>query len=109
MRIIVVEDDADFALVTTETLRFAGHEVAIATTVDAAQQLVERTIPDLAVIDIVLPDGSGLDLCRWIRERYPDVPLILLSSLNRTADILAGFSTGADDYMTKPFHPSELI
>ncbi len=109
MLVLLVEDDPDYALVSSETLRFGGHEVATASGVGSARHFVMRSRPDLAVVDVVLPDGSGLDLCRWIRERDPELPVLMLSSLDRTADVLSGFSSGADDYITKPFHPSELI
>jgi DNA-binding response OmpR family regulator len=59
-------------------------------------------------LDLVLPDGNGLDLCASLRERIPELPVLLLSSLDRSADVVAGLNAGGDDYLVKPFHPGEL-
>lgn len=109
MLILVAEDDEDYAEIIAETLRRDSHEVVIAGSVDGALRFAKQGQPDLAVLDIMLPDGSGLDVGRTIRDDRPDLPIIFLSSLDRTSDVIAGFNAGADDYVTKPFHPSEFL
>ncbi len=109
MLILEAEDDEDYAEIIAETLRRDSHEVVIAGSVDGALRVAKQGKPDLAVLDIMLPDGSGLDVGRTIRDDRPDLPIIFLSSLDRTSDVIAGFSAGADDYVTKPFHPSEFL
>ena len=109
MLILVAEDDEDYAEIIAETLRRDSHEVVIAGSVDGALRFAKQGQPDLAVLDILLPDGSGLDVGRTLREERPDLPIVFLSSLDRTSDIVAGFGAGADDYVTKPFHPSEFL
>ena len=109
MLILVLEDDAEYAEIVAESLRRASHEVVIAATVHGALRFAEHGNPEMAVLDVVLPDGSGLDVARQLRERDEQLPIIFLSSLDRVSDVAAGFEAGADDYITKPFHPSELI
>ena len=109
MLILVAEDDEDYAEIIAETLRRDSHEVVIAGSVDGALRFAKQGKPDLAVLDVMLPDGSGLDVGRTMRDDRPDLPIIFLSSLDRTSDVIAGFSAGADDYVTKPFHPSEFL
>jgi len=109
MLILVVEDDEDYAEVAAELLRRDSHEAVIAGTVKSALRFAERRIPDMAVVDVLLPDGSGLDVCRQLRELQASLPILFLSSLDRASDVVAGFSSGGDDYVTKPFHPNEFI
>ena len=109
MLILVAEDDEDYAEIIAETLRRDSHEVVIAGSVDGALRFAKQGKPDLAVLDVMLPDGSGLDVGRTIRDDRPDLPIIFLSSLDRASDVVAGFSAGADDYVAKPFHPSEFL
>jgi DNA-binding response OmpR family regulator len=109
MRIIVVEDDADYAEIIADSLRFDAHEVVVAEGAESALRLATRTEPDLAIVDVMLPDGSGLDVAQTLTSEEPAVPVIMLSSLDRSQDVVAGFAHGADDYIRKPFHPSELI
>ncbi len=109
MLILVAEDDEDYAEIIAETMRRDSHEVVIAGSVDGALRFAKQGKPDLAVLDIMLPDGSGLDVGRTSRDDRPDLPIIFLSSLDRPSDVIAGFSAGADDYVTKPFHPSEFL
>lgn len=109
MLVLVVDDDEDYAEIIAQTLRRDSHETVIMGSAKAAARFAEHKAPNLAVLDVILPDGSGLDLCRQLREQQPSLPVILLSSLDRSDDIVAGFNCGADDYVTKPFHPSELL
>jgi two-component system OmpR family response regulator len=109
MLVLLAEDDEDYAEIIAETLRRDSHEVVVAGSVDGAVRFARQGRPDLAVLDVMLPDGSGLDVGRSLRADRPEVPIIFLSSLDRTSDIVAGFDAGADDYVTKPFHPSEFL
>lgn len=109
MLVLVVEDDEDYAEVTAELLRRDSHEAVIAGTMKSALRFAERRVPDMAVVDVLLPDGSGLDVCRQLRELQASLPILILSSLDRASDVVAGFSSGGDDYVTKPFHPNEFI
>ena len=109
MLALIVEDDEDYAEIIAQTLRRESHEVVTMGTVQQAVRFAEKKPPELAVLDVVLPDGSGLDLCRHLRETRPELPVIFLSSLDRSSDIIAGLNSGGDDYLTKPFHPGELL
>ena len=109
MLVLLAEDDEDYADIIAETLRRDSHEVVVAGSVDGAVRFARQGRPDLAVLDVMLPDGSGLDVGRSLRADRPELPIIFLSSLDRTSDIVAGFDAGADDYVTKPFHPSEFL
>lgn len=109
MLVLVVEDDEDYAEIIGQTLRRDSHDVVVSGTVSGAIRFAAQKEPAMAVLDVALPDGSGLDLCRRLRETQPGLPVVFLSSLDRAADVVAGLNSGGDDYMTKPFHPSELL
>lgn len=106
---LIVEDDEDYADIIAQTLRRESLDVVTTDTVAAAARFAANKPPDLAILDVVLPDGSGLDLCRQLRRAQPDLPVIFLSSLDRSSDVIAGLNSGGDDYVTKPFHPGELL
>jgi DNA-binding response OmpR family regulator len=107
--ILLLEDDADYADIVAHTLRRDGHEVVVTDTVDAAVQFTRRKSPQAAVLDVALPDGSGIDACRLLRELVPMLPVLFLSSMDRSSEIVSGLDAGGDDYLTKPFDPSELL
>lgn len=109
MIVLIVEDDEDYADIIAQTLRRESLDVVTTDTVAAAARFAASKPPDLAILDVVLPDGSGLDLCRRLREQRPALPVIFLSSLDRSTDVIAGLNSGGDDYVTKPFHPGELL
>lgn len=109
MLVLVVEDDEDYAEIISQTLKRDSHDVVVTGTGSAALRFSASKPPGLAVLDVLLPDSSGLDVCKKLRENQPALPVIFLSSLDRSSDVVAGFNAGADDYVTKPFHPSELL
>ena len=109
MLVLVTEDDEEYAEIVAEILRRESHEVVIAGSVNGALRFVEQKLPDLAVLDVMLPDGSGHDVARELRKRSPELPILFLSSLDRVTDRIAGFDAGADDYVAKPFHPAEFV
>jgi two-component system phosphate regulon response regulator PhoB len=110
-RILVVEDESAIAELISINLRHAGYEVSIAPTADQAQFEVDRVLPDLVVLDWMLPGQSGIALAkRWrTQARTRELPLIMLTARAEEADKIAGLDAGADDYLTKPFSTNELL
>ena len=109
MLVLVVEDDPDYADIITQTLKRESHEVVAVDSVEGARRFTTHKTPDLIVLDVMLPDGTGLEVCRELRQGASTPPVIFLSSLDRSSDVIAGLNEGADDYVTKPFHPGELL
>jgi len=107
-RVLVVLDEAMVAEVVERYLRRDGYEVDIAYDGNAGLAAFERLTPDLVVLDVMLPGIDGLEVCRRIREQGP-TPVILLTARDREADKINGLGLGADDYVTKPFSPRELV
>jgi DNA-binding response OmpR family regulator len=105
--VLVVEDAPEFAQMVTAILRKSNHRVRTATTIADALEALTSAPPDLVILDLTLPDGDGLDLCRLIRERS-SAYILVLSGRDEEIDKLLGFKLGADDYVTKPFSPREL-
>ena len=106
--ILVVEDETSIASFVAAYLRNAGYAVKTASTAQAAViELVGET-PALVVLDLNLPDGDGVELCRRIRKTS-DVPILMLTARDEDVDKIIGLEVGADDYMTKPFNPRELV
>jgi len=110
-RILVVEDEPAIAELLAVNLRHAGHEVALAGDAAAAQAEVDAVLPDLVVLDWMLPGQSGLSLARRWRDaaRTRSMPIIMLSARAGEPDRIAGLDGGVDDYLTKPFSPNELV
>ena len=110
-RIIVVEDEPAIAELIGINLRHAGHHVTIAGSAEQAKVAIDAELPDLVVLDWMLPGQSGLSLARQWRdaERTRELPIILLTARSTEADTLAGLDAGADDYLSKPFSTKELI
>lgn len=107
-RIVAVDDEESILKVLRHTLERAGFEVHTCADAASTAPLVSEVRPDLLILDLMLPDGSGLDLTRDIR-RTSDVPIIILSARGDEVDRILGLELGADDYMTKPFSPRELV
>jgi two-component system response regulator MprA len=108
-RIAIVEDDADLRRVLVQGLREEDFEVSAFRTGTELLASVERATPDAFVVDIGLPDTDGRDVCQAIRARGIQAPVLFLTARDALPDRLAGFSSGGDDYMTKPFALDELI
>ena len=108
---VVADEDADIRDLVTFKLGSAGYTVVPAADGDEALQLINEHRPELAVLDVMMPGQSGLDVLRSIRadEALAGTRVILLTARARDVDVDAGFSTGADDYLTKPFSPRELV
>ncbi len=107
VNILVVEDEVSIQKMLKLSLERVGHQVTVAATgADALEKLRHEPI-ELVLLDIMLPDMSGFEVCRQVRT-FSDVPLVMLTALNRTEDIVQGFDLGADDYVTKPFSLREV-
>lgn len=106
-RILIVEDDRAVREMLVEYLSVHGYEVACAEGGDAMRDAIERTLPDVVLLDVHLPGEDGLTLARFLRERY-DVGIIMVTGAADVVDRVAGLEVGADDYVTKPFDPREL-
>lgn len=109
-RVLVVEDEPAIAELIALNLRHQGFEVAMAADAEAAQAQVDHVLPDLVLLDWMLPGQSGIDLARRLRadERTRSVPIIMLTARGDEQSKVTGLETGADDYVTKPFSPREL-
>jgi DNA-binding response OmpR family regulator len=106
LNILVVDDDRDIADIIGYSLRKEGHRPTLAYSGEEALAMAERSLPDLVVLDVMLPGLSGFDVCRKLRG---PVPVILLTARGEEADRVWGLDLGADDYMTKPFSHRELL
>jgi len=108
VRILLVDDEAAIQRAVGPLLRSRGYEVDVAGTGAEALAVFEQRTPDLVVLDLGLPDLEGTEVCRRIRAKSP-VPIIVLSARNAEADKVNALDLGADDYVTKPFGPEELL
>jgi two-component system, OmpR family, phosphate regulon response regulator PhoB len=110
-RVLVVEDESAIAELMAINLRHAGFEVTVAVDAEAAQTAVDRVLPDLVLLDWMLPGGSGISLARRWRgdARTKELPIIMLTARAEEQDKIAGLDAGADDYLTKPFSTKELL
>jgi DNA-binding response OmpR family regulator len=107
-RILLIEDDARLAAMVIDYLGEAGFRATAAGTGAAAQRLLKREQFDAIVLDLMLPDMDGLDLCRQIRAES-NIPLLMLTARGNPLDRVVGLELGADDYLPKPFEPRELL
>jgi len=110
-RVLVVEDEAAIAELISINLRHAGYEVSVASDADQAQLLIDRVLPDLVLLDWMLPGQSGLQLAKRWRSatRTRELPIIMLTARAEEVDKISGLDAGADDYLTKPFSTKELL
>ena len=110
-RILVADDDGDIRDHVVFKLTQAGYDVEAVQDGAAAFQSIEASPPRLAILDVMMPGLSGIDVLRKVRadERLKDLEVILLTAKSRDIDVDAGFATGASDYVVKPFSPRELL
>ncbi|RJG41350.1 response regulator transcription factor [Mesorhizobium sp. DCY119] len=106
--ILVVDDDREIRTLLGRYLDGQGFRVTTAADRRECEQKLGSGQFDLIVLDVMLPDGSGLDICRGLRDRKPHIPVILLTALKEDVDRIIGLELGADDYLGKPFNPREL-
>lgn len=107
--ILIVDDDPEIRSLLRRYLEGQGFRVSTAADRRECEARVADGNPDLLVLDVMLPDGSGLDICRSLREHRPGLRIILLTALKEDVDRIIGLELGADDYLGKPFNPRELV
>jgi DNA-binding response OmpR family regulator len=110
-RVLIVDDDPDIQRLVSYNLGQAGFEVATAGTGRNALEAVQKHPPDLIILDLMLPDVDGMEVCRTLRQRDSSrrIPIIMLTARGEEIDRVVGFELGADDYVMKPFSPRELV
>ena len=111
-RIVLVEDEADIAMLVRTKFRNAGHDVSVATDGRAGLAAVLEVQPDVVLLDVMMPIMDGYTVCERIREHFgPTAPpvVVLLSARSQAADRQRGFDAGCDAYITKPFRPADLL
>jgi DNA-binding response OmpR family regulator len=108
-RVLVVDDDPTVSDVVRRYLERAEYDVTLAVDGQGALDAVRDRRPDLVVLDLMLPGIDGLEVCRRLRRDDPNLPVVMLTALGDEADRVLGLSLGADDYVTKPFSPRELV
>ena len=109
MKLLLLEDDDLLAESLAESLKDNGYLVDLAASLKAAKSLMATEHYELAILDVGLPDGSGLDLLAQWRRQIRDTPILILTARDTWEDKVIGLETGADDYLTKPFHEAELM
>lgn len=107
-KILVIEDEKKIAEIVRTYLNSAGYQVSIAVDGNSGLEQAEVFSPDLIILDLMLPDKEGEEVCQILRGKSP-VPILILTAKSREEDKIKGFSLGADDYLSKPFSPRELV
>jgi len=110
-RVLIVDDDPDILRLVSYNIGQAGFDVMTASTGRKALDIVRKQPPDLIILDVMLPDVDGMEVCRTLRQQYPGrrIPIIMLTARGEEIDRVVGFELGADDYVAKPFSPRELV
>jgi DNA-binding response OmpR family regulator len=109
-RIVVADDEADIRRLIVFTLKRRGHQVFEASSGDEALALIKEVLPDLVVLDVMMPGLSGPEVTRRLRSNRDtvDIPVLLVSAMGQASEIASGLSSGASAYLVKPFKPQEL-
>jgi two-component system phosphate regulon response regulator PhoB len=110
-RVVVIEDEPDLLDIIQYNLAQAGHRVQVAGTAEAGLQLVRSAVPDVVLLDLMLPDRPGTTVCTALKRepRTQDIPIIMVTAKGEEVDRIVGFELGADDYVVKPFSVRELM
>lgn len=109
MRVLVIEDDPRLGKFLERLFREEGHVPVVCATLRSAEEQLASSAFDVVILDRMLPDGDGLDLCARLRNREPPLSVLLLSARGEVRDRVGGLQAGADDYLTKPFEVEELL
>ncbi|ADH98188.1 response regulator transcription factor [Salisediminibacterium selenitireducens] len=109
MHVLIIEDDANIAELVSLYMEKEGWRVTIASDGEEGLSCYYDSEPDLLIVDIMLPEVNGLDICRDVRQDDRLVPILILTGKGETDDIVRGLDAGADDYLVKPFEPKELL
>ena len=107
-KIFIADDEKNIRDLLGKFLADAGHEVKIFENGNALLEVLENEIPDIVVLDVMMPGIDGFTACAKIRKSYPDITILLLTARDTDADFMTGFTAGCDDYLTKPFSPLKL-
>ena len=107
-KVLIAEDEKGLRDILSKFLEKKGFEVDLVGDGDSACRAVDGKVYDIIVLDIMMPGKNGKEACAYIRQKY-DVPVIFLTALDSEEDIVEGYEIGADEYITKPFSPSELV
>ena len=110
-RVLIVDDDPDILRLVSYNLSHAGLEISTASTGREALDTIRKHRPDLIVLDLMLPDIDGMEVCRTLRQQqsFRRIPILMLTARGEEIDRVVGFELGADDYVSKPFSPRELV
>ena len=110
-KVLVADDELSIATALEFLLQRSGYEVCVARNGDEALRLIEQTVPDLVLLDVMMPLRSGFEVCRILRERaeWTHIKVIILTAKGQVADAKKGLALGADLYVTKPFSTRELV
>lgn len=107
-QLLIVDDDVELCELLAGWLTHEGFQINASHDTATAMVQLSEMLPDVLILDVMLPDGSGLDLLKRVRERYPALPVLMLSARGEPLDRILGLELGADDYLTKPCDPREL-
>lgn len=108
-KILAVDDDRDILKVLKANLELHDYQVDTVDRWSKAREMLDDIRPDLIILDVMLPDGDGMEICRELRNGMPEVPVIMLTAKDKLSDKVIGLDSGADDYMVKPFETIELL
>ncbi len=108
-RILAVDDDRDILKVLRANLELHGYDVETAENWKEARGILSSGIPDLILLDVMLPDADGIEICHTLRSELPEIPIIMLTAREKVSDKVLGLESGADDYVVKPFETLELV
>ncbi|MCL4491715.1 MAG: response regulator transcription factor [Nitrospirae bacterium] len=107
--ILVIDDDEDILKVLKANLEFHSFKALTASSWSGGKKVISTALPDLIILDLTLPDGDGVDICRTLRKQHPWLPIIMLTARDKISDKVIGLESGSDDYVVKPFETLELI
>ena len=107
--ILVIDDDRDILKVLKANIELHKYNVDTAESWTEGQKTISAKKPDLLILDLMLPDGDGVEICRTLRKQHPSLPIIMLTAKDKISDKVIGLESGADDYVVKPFETLELI
>lgn len=108
-RILAIDDDSDILKVLKANLELQDYAVDTADSWAKAKNVISDTLPDLILLDVMLPDGNGIDICRELKKDFSRIPIIMLTAKDKVSDKVIGLESGADDYVVKPFETLELL
>src|SRR5262245_8061383 len=108
-RVLIIEDEEGLLEGLAHNFKYEGFEVMTANNGSEGLKLALKQKPDVVVLDIMLPEKDGFTVLKELRQRHRDIPVLVMTARNFEADVLKGFDLGADDYVTKPFSPKEML